>query len=57
MSSAESDRRDRAFREKAADRNLAEAHAGRSRLRDVADQEAPEPEHIGTPNVRAEARP
>jgi hypothetical protein len=57
MSSAESDRRDRAFREKAADRNLAEARAGRSRLRDVADQEAPEPEHIGTPNVRAEARP
>ena len=57
MSSAESDRRDRAFREKATDRDLAEARAGKSRLRDQADTPALEPEHLGTPNVRAETRP
>jgi hypothetical protein len=51
MSSAESDRRDRAFREKATDRSLAEARAGTSRLRDQADTPAPEPSHLNSPNT------
>jgi hypothetical protein len=42
VSSAETDRRDRAERQRQIDRNLAEARAGRDRLRNLADQEAPE---------------
>jgi hypothetical protein len=42
MTSRETDLRDRRERERYVDRNLAEARAGRDRLRDLADQEAPE---------------
>lgn len=42
MTSKETDLRDRRERERQLDRNLAEARAGKDRLRDLADQEAPE---------------
>jgi hypothetical protein len=42
MSSAETDRRDRRERERWIDRNLAEARQGTDRLRDLADEPAPE---------------
>jgi hypothetical protein len=44
MSSAETDRCDRAERDRHTDRALAEARGGRDRLRDLADQEVP-PSH------------
>ena len=44
MSSAESDRRDRTERNRHTDRILADAGAGRDRLRQLADQEVP-PSH------------
>jgi hypothetical protein len=53
MSSAETDRRDRPERNQHTDRTLAEARAGRDRLRELADQEVP-PSHRkddGLPNT------
>jgi F0F1-type ATP synthase membrane subunit b/b' len=42
VSSAETDKADRRAREAYISRNLAEARQGRDRIRDLADQEAPE---------------
>jgi hypothetical protein len=42
VTSRETDVRDRRERERYVDRNLAEARAGRDRLRDLADEPAPE---------------
>jgi hypothetical protein len=42
MSSKETDLADRAERQRQLDANLREARQGRDRLRDLADQEAPE---------------
>jgi hypothetical protein len=42
VSSAETDQADRRERERWIDRNLAEARAGRDRLRAMADEPAPE---------------
>jgi hypothetical protein len=51
MSSAETDRRDRRERERYVDRNLAEARAGRDRLRSMADQPPSDQQGTGTPNT------
>jgi hypothetical protein len=42
VTSRETDVRDRRERERYVDRNLAEARAGRDRLRDLADEPTPE---------------
>jgi hypothetical protein len=59
MTSRESDLADWAAREQYVDRNLAEARAGRDRLRAMADEPAPEREdqHRGTPNSYPGDRP
>jgi hypothetical protein len=44
MSSAETDRADRRQRERQADANLAASRAGKSRIRDAADEQV-EPSH------------
>jgi hypothetical protein len=57
MPSKESDLADRRVRERYIDRNLAEARQGKSRLRDMADQPAPDKRSIDTPNTYPGGRP